>query len=156
MSVRRSLSERFWAKVEVRGGDDCWPWIGVVKKSGYAQIKVGRQMKSAHRVAWEITNGPIPEGMVLDHICHGGNCPGGRVCPHRSCCNPGHLRPTSSSDNTLRSPQTLPARHAARTHCPQGHPYDDLNTRLYQGRRYCRECLRQRNASGVYRKKARQ
>lgn len=81
-----TLEQRFWAKV--RKTDDCWEWTASTNGNGYGKIKADGQTRRAHRVSWELTNGPIPEGMDLDHRC--GN---------RACVNPAHLRVTTRSQN---------------------------------------------------------
>lgn len=100
---------------------------------GYISIRGKR--RRAHRVAYEALVGPIPEGAVLDHV----------VCDRPSCCNPSHVEPTSHARNILRSPVTRAARNAAKTHCPQGHPYSGKNLFVTRcGRRRCRRCNRER------------
>ncbi len=128
-----SCEERFWSKV--RFGPSCWVWQGA-KKLGYGQFRLdGRHGKivQAHRYAYEFCVGLIPVGLQLDHLC--------RV---PSCVNPDDLEVVTSRENTLRgvSPSAQAAR---RTHCPQGHPYDQENTYVSpQGVRECRECNRRR------------
>jgi hypothetical protein len=81
----RSLADRFWEKVDVRGPDECWPWTASMNHAGYGTINEGGLHGSgliASRVAWELVNGPIPDGM---DICHS--------CDNPPCCNPGHLSP---------------------------------------------------------------
>jgi len=75
------LEVRFWARVDRGGPDDCWPWTATMLASGYGWVhapEVGEER--AHRVAWVLTIGPIPEGQVA---CH--------RCDNPPCCNPGHL-----------------------------------------------------------------
>lgn len=65
---------RFWDKVEK--GEGCWEWLACVQK-GYGRFKVGGKrgsMKLAHRVAWELANGPIPDGLNVLHRCDNGKC----------------------------------------------------------------------------------
>jgi len=131
---------RFWAKVDKNGPlpdyaphlGPCWLWTAAVKGDGYAGFHrgEGRHVVGAHIFAYELVNGPVPPGLVLDHLC--------RV---RRCVNPAHLEPVTQGINTLRG-ETISAANAAKTHCPQGHPYDEENTRWYQGRRYCKACKR--------------
>jgi hypothetical protein len=88
----------------------------------------------AYRITYETLVGPVPNGLELDHLC--------RV---RACVNPGHLEPVTHRVNTLRG-ETVAARNARATHCPAGHPYDEVNTYADRlGRRSCRECCRRRH-----------
>jgi hypothetical protein len=80
-----------------------------------------------HRLSYQAFRGPIPDGLVLDHLC--------RV---RACVNPWHLEPVTTRENLLRG-QTLTARNAAKTHCHRGHP---LSVNLRGKWRSCRECSR--------------
>jgi hypothetical protein len=77
----------------------CWLWQGTVASTGYGQIRhsvagYGRTLM-AHRFFWEQRNGPVPEGLDLDHLC--------RV---RACCNPDHLEPVTRRENVLRGSRT--------------------------------------------------
>lgn len=76
--------ERFWAKVEIGDPDACWPWKGGVNGCGYGAFRVGQRVIHAHRVAYEITNGPLPEGACACHDCRPER-------DNRLCCNPRHL-----------------------------------------------------------------
>ncbi|MEU2992920.1 HNH endonuclease signature motif containing protein [Streptomyces griseoincarnatus] len=108
-------------------------FTGHVNPGGYGVIKSQGAMHNAHRVAYEVLVGPIPEGMHIDHLC--------RV---RRCVNPHHLEPVTQRENTLRGDGPT-AIHALKTHCPQGHPYDEVNTYVCSaGRRHCRKCKRER------------
>ncbi len=142
------LSERFWEKVTV-APDGCWRWTGTLSK-GYGRFHPGSGRRSgygmtrAHRLSYMVLVGPIGDGLQLDHVCHTNDesCPGGESCLHRRCVNPAHLEPMTNAENQRRSPNTLASLAAAKTHCPQGHPYDDENTLRSGGKRWCRTCRR--------------
>jgi hypothetical protein len=122
---RPTLEERFWPKVDRRGPDECWPWKRSLNQAGYGRFSLNNKHVQAHRIAYTLTIGPIPDGLTIDHLCHGADetCPGGRTCLHRRCVNPAHLEPVTMGVNLLRG-RTPPARNVAKTHCPKGHPYD--------------------------------
>lgn len=78
----------FWAKVDKSG--ECWMWTGTAERSGrgYGQHFFERRNRSAHRIAYELANGPIPPKLFIDHMC--------RV---RACVNPAHLRTVTPKQN---------------------------------------------------------
>lgn len=119
---------RFWSKVDLRTGDQCWEWQGAKDALGYGQFKVKGRVVRAHRFAFQRKRGPIPAGLELDHLCR-----------NPSCVRPDHLDPVVRAVNYHRSPLVA----GSRTHCPQGHPYDLLNTYFTTvGGRACRTCRR--------------
>ena len=134
----RTLPERFWAKVQKT--NSCWLWIDSLSKDGYGSMSVANHKTYAHRIAYELVVGSIPDGMTIDHLCR-----------NRACVNPSHLEAVSNRENLLRG-NTIPAKNAAKTQCPLGHPYDEENTGLDKGRRYCKACKRIR-ARALYRAK---
>jgi hypothetical protein len=77
--------ERFWSKVDRSGGMfTCWNWIAALDDKHYGAFMMpGNRKHRSHRVAWEMTHGPIPEGLCVLHNCPDGDNP--------RCCNPGHL-----------------------------------------------------------------
>ena len=142
--AKRPLAERFWLKVNRRGAKDCWPWRGFLDRHGYGQFMVGppRASKRAHRVAYELLVGPIPEGMTLDHFRMN---PGPRHAPcSRACVNPRHLEPVPLDENKRRG-NSPHATNARKTHCPRGHQYDYFPGR---GGRQCRACRRLAQSTG--------
>lgn len=122
--------DRFWAKVDQSG--DCWTWAGVKDDRGYGRFTVQGRKVLTHRFAYELLVGPIPDGLVIDHLCR-----------NPRCVNPAHLEPVTTRENLLRG-NTITAAQVARTHCPQGHPYAGENLAIDDGARRCRKCHRDR------------
>lgn len=90
------LVTRFWEKVEVRGPDECWPWLAAIGTHGYGVIGAGGPRTiTAHRLSYIIAHGSIPD--APGH--HGGVVM--HTCDNRWCCNPAHLVSGSQIDNLL-------------------------------------------------------
>lgn len=90
---RRPTEERFWAKVEKAGADECWGWIGSRLKNGYGTFRLGvkgvnRKMHLAHRVSFLLSRGEMTEGLLVLH-----------TCDTPFCCNPRHLLQGTQTDN---------------------------------------------------------
>lgn len=103
----------------------CVLWTGAISETGYGKVWFQNRLQRAHRVSWIVANGPVPEGLVIDHKC--------RV---RSCINPAHLRAITFRENVLCG-EGVSAQEARRTACPRGHAYDIVKR---DGRRGCRTC----------------
>jgi hypothetical protein len=135
---------RFMSRISVQP-NGCWHWTGRINKAGYGLFTVAGKHERAHRFSYILFTGPIPDRLRLDHFCHTRDkeCPGG-PCLHRRCINPAHLEPVTARVNNLRG-RGLIARNAAKTHCPKGHPYDEVNTYYPpSGGRACRICRKLR------------
>ena len=89
MRKARTLSEHLAAYVRPGRPDECWPWTGYVNAKGYGRLLRGQNGRIyAHRAAWVIANGPIPDGLILRH-----------ACDNPACCNPAHLLLGTYQDN---------------------------------------------------------
>jgi len=84
---KKDLNERFWQKVDKTGS--CWIWTGAKLKTGYGSIRINNRSKRAHRVAYELSIGSIPEDGLILHSCD-----------TKLCVNPDHLRVGTKSENT--------------------------------------------------------
>ena len=133
----------FTAGVGPTTSDGCWPWVGKVDHNGYARMTVDRRPYMAHVFSYELFVGAKLPGTQIDHVCHSQstNCRGGRPCPHRRCVNPSHLESVAPLVNALRS-QSFAGVNGRKTHCPEGHAYDEANTLIIRakGRRPQRRC----------------
>lgn len=130
-----SLAERIklYSQVDANG---CWVWTRKIDRHGYGHVSVRGVDSLAHRAAYAELVGPIPEGLTIDHLCK-----------QTKCVNPRHLEPVTVRENILRG-NGIGVRNATKTHCSAGHPYDDRNTYLWHGSRYCRACRRMRLRKG--------
>lgn len=139
---RPTTEERFWAKVNKT--ETCWLWTAQIDADGYGHFRWDGKRGAAHRFAYEYFIGPIPNGLQLDHLCR-----------TRACVNPAHLEPVTCRENLLRG-ATFQSANALKTHCQQGHPFDDENTYITaNGSRACKACRRRWCLESYYRRKGR-
>lgn len=138
---RPAMTERFWSKVDRSGPipehapelGRCWIWSA--GKCGRRPNRYGTftmpdgSQRSAHIVAYQLKVGAVPDDLQLDHLCR-----------NTVCVNTAHLEPVTMAENIRR-------RYAAQTTCLRGHPFDEANTLVSKGRRFCRECRRIRKES---------
>lgn len=117
-----TLAQRLASKV-VRTADGHLAFTGVLDSAGYGLLWDGRRGNNsrAHRVAWELRNGPIPPGMLVHHVCR-----------MPSCCDPEHLELVTARAHTHH--------HRAAEVCVNGHLYDQDNTHYVRGQKVCRVC----------------
>jgi len=132
--------DRFWPRVDAEG--DCWSWLGARTQGGYgyAWVDASHKHVRAHRLAWELLVGPIPDGLVLDHLC--------RV---RLCVNPDHLEPVTIGINSKRgfSPNIVANRLGQLNPlCARGHERLPL---IHSGA--CRQCKRITNNASKRRRR---
>lgn len=125
-----SPTERFWAKVQKSEG--CWLWTASRDDRGYGVVHWAGRSQKAHRVSYELSIGPIPEGLTLDHLCR-----------TLACVRPDHLEPVTSRENILRpTSMAMGARNARKQSCPRGHAYDYVHP--LTGYRACNTCHAER------------
>ena len=107
----------------------CWIWQGTKTPRGYGTCQRNGKGVYAHRLYWEQANGPIPDGLTIDHLCN-----------NPSCVNPDHIALATQYDNMMRGsgPSAVNAR---KTHCVRGHEFTPDNTYISKtGKRRCRAC----------------
>lgn len=103
-----SDKERFDGKWKLDPSSGCWLWTASKDSDGYGQFWQKGHLPKAHRAAWRLYRGPIPEGAQIDHLC--------RV---RHCVNPDHLRLVTLVQNVLENSASITAKIVASTHCPK-------------------------------------
>ena len=134
---RPNTAEDFWDRVEPEPNTGCWIWVGYRLKSGYGNFAFHGTIP-AHRFAYQLLRGPIPEGLTLDHY----------ICNFPPCVNPWHTEPVPLSVNIARA-------KARRTGCRRGgHPYDKVwqsATNPKDRRRFCSVCDRENKRASVRR-----
>lgn len=119
--------DRFWAKV--KKSDGCWEWTAYQNRAGYGRFgnAPGKTML-AHRFSYELENGPIPGGLVIDHLCR-----------NAACVNPKHMEAVTQRVNVARG-MSFAVENSAKENCPRGHAYDYVDS---HGARRCRRCQRE-------------
>lgn len=129
--VTPGVPGRLWTRAR-RADSGCLEWTGCTNSRGYGCISIDGTIYLAHRVAYELAIGPIPEGLTIDHLCR-----------NKLCLHPAHLEAVTGAENTRRH-----AEHVKTTPLyPCGHPRSFLNTLTKsRGGRECRACNRERLA----------
>jgi hypothetical protein len=139
-NVSMELEKRIKDKIEF---NECWIWTACKTNQGYGLVHDSKTKKNvlAHRYLYELAEGTIPEGLVIDHIC--------KVT---SCVNPEHLEAVTQKENFNRANNFW----MARTQCEYGHDYTPENTiywKSYQGR-ICVICYTRRKAESAASRRA--
>lgn len=114
---RRPMAERYWEKVDKRGPDECWNWLGSLHGDGYGLIGNEQgKCSRAHRFGWEAAGNELPPSakhghrLVLDHLCK-----------NRACQNPAHMRVVTQGVNSTENSSSPHAINKAKTRCIRGH-----------------------------------
>lgn len=134
----------------------CWEWTAALSTQGYGHVFWQGRVQESHRVVYSVLVDSIPDGLVLDHLCHTSACrKRGKECPHRRCQNPAHVRVVSQGINALRS-DSPPALNAIKDACDNGHEYTPETVIIDGEARRCKLCRRdtdkRRRPRGVPRK----
>ncbi len=112
--------ERFWSKVAKT--KDCWEWTAARAGGGYGRFYLDGHLVQAHRFAYEVERGPVPDGLVLDHLCR-----------NTACVRPDHLEAVEHGENLRRGTKLKHLKV-----CKSGR-HDMAGRNLMPGRR-CRAC----------------
>lgn len=140
-----TLEDRLRAKIQV-DPSGCWLWQAAFFRDGYGMVWAGRRSPAgnpvpsrAHRAAYETWVGPIPEGLVIDHLCR-----------TPACINPAHLEPVTVGTNVMRGQP----KNRDKPFCKNGHEFTPDNTCTYalptgRVRRYCKACHRRNHLARV-------
>jgi hypothetical protein len=140
--MKQTISQRYWAKVQVRGANECWPWRAAKNKQGRGMLKIAGTNRSAPKVAWMLAHGK--RSLPKLHVCHS--------CDNPNCVNPKHLwlgtqkqnlEDARSKGRVLRFQDRPDYRpwNAGHTHCARGHRFSKQNTALEKrGNRIHRHC----------------
>lgn len=132
--------DRFATKYTV-AESGCWNWNDYVTPKGYGLFRYQGKTQKAHRVAYQLLKGDLVDGLVIDHLCK-----------NRSCVNPNHLEQVTNKTNLDRGRSFL--HHKEKTHCPQGHEYNEGNTyETATGWRQCKICQRSRALARYHKNK---
>lgn len=124
MTASGALTSRLRAKVGSPTADGCWPWTASLR-GGYGQVRDGARVRAAHVVVYELLVGPVPPGLVLDHLCR-----------RADCVNPVHLDPVEQYENVRRGAGRT-SLNLAKQLCERGHLLPPHEPRT---KRQCRPC----------------
>src|SRR3990167_2214942 len=122
----------------------CWIWLGARTLRNYPILQIEGMSQRAHRAVYEFYHGKVAHNLVIDHLCR-----------NTLCVNPKHLEPVTSWINVKRGRASPPVLNAIKTHCINGHLFDETNTHIVNDNRggewrYCRSCGRERARKYIY------
>ncbi len=137
-------AERFWAKVSKAAGDGCWEWTAAKYSNGYGAFQYFHgHVSVAHRWAYADAFGPIPDTLVVDHLCR-----------NVACVRPSHLEAVTQQENVNRG---VGVGRPRGDRCRSGHPLSSANTEVRRGGgRRCVTCRRVRENAYKARRRAEQ
>jgi len=137
-----TLKNRFWEFVDKESQAPCWVWMGVKgqhKNGFYGSVQMKGKNYHTHRLSWLFNRGPIPDDGSYHGVCvlH--------TCDNPPCVRPDHLFLGRNSDNQADKAKKgrggVNPMNRLKTHCKNGHPFDEANTTyLKKGERQCRTC----------------
>jgi hypothetical protein len=128
-----------WFRSQLSAPDEngCMNWTGSIDKAGYGRVQFRGKRTGAHRLAYKLLIGPIPEGLTIDHVWE-------RGCRSRACCNPEHLEAVTNEENVRRMHLIKRQKpQPTRTHCVWNHEFTPNNV-CYdpRGNRRCKTCAK--------------
>lgn len=136
-----SIEDKIKARYLINADTQCWEWIACIMNTGYGEFYHEGKKYLAHRFSYELFREPIPNGLVIDHLCR-----------NRKCINPDHLEIVTLEENKRRG-MSIPAINARKDKCKNGHEFTEDNTYHSCGRRRCKICTNERNMQDYYRRK---
>lgn len=143
--VLRPLPPSVASRIDTRGPDECWPWLGAVNNGGYGVVFLTVDGKRrgflVHRLVFVSEDGPLDGSLVVDHTCR-----------NRPCQNRRHMEPVTNAENVRRGDQSWNNGNRAKNRCKRGHSLDDAyvyrtGCRGTGVRRQCRPCTVARKAA---------